>query len=247
MVGVGVKEVIELPDNLIEARFNLQENEGAARVTIGCTEGISGGGFLYTNQGSISLGIVFNPEQAARNGKRVQEIMQDFKLHPAIAPLIAGGTTIEYGAHLVPELGLSGLPKRLYRDGMLVVGDAAGFGINTGMIIRGIDLAILSGVAAANSIIKAGDLAEIGQRYMQELEILKLLPNQRVFAGWHRIFEISGIFSAYPNLANEAMKFMFTVDGEVPEKMHKGVYNIMKRHVTLRQLIADVWKGGRAI
>lgn len=247
MVGVGVKEIIELPDHLIEARFNLTGDEGTARVAIGCTEGISGGAFLYTNKGSISLGIVFNPEQAARHGKKIHEIMQDFKMHPAIYPLIEGGITVEYGAHLVPELGLNGIPQKLYRDGLVVIGDAAGFGINTGMIIRGIDLAIVSGVAAANAVIKANQVAEIGPCYMQELDSLKLMPNQRVFAGWHHIFEIPGIFAAYPNLANEVMKFMFTVDGNVPEKMHKGIYGIMKKHVTIGQLVADGWKGFRAI
>ena len=59
-VGLGVKETIELPDNLISARFGVKDDEGAARVAIGCTDGISGGAFLYTNKGSISLGIVFN-------------------------------------------------------------------------------------------------------------------------------------------------------------------------------------------
>lgn len=247
MVGVGVKEVIELPDDLIEARFNLTGDEGAARLAIGCTEGISGGAFLYTNKGSISLGIVFNPEQAAQQGKKIHEMMQDFKIHPVIAPLIAGGTTVEYSAHLVPELGLSGIPKRLYRDGLVVVGDAAGFGINIGMIIRGIDLAIVSGVAAANAVIKADDVSQIGPCYIQELEILKVMPSQRAFAGWHHIFDINRLFTEYPKLANEVMKFIFTVDGNVPEKMHKGIYGIVKKHVTMSQLMADGWKGIRVI
>ena len=76
-------------------------------------------------------------------------------MHPAIHPLMEGGTTIEYGAHLVPELGLSGVPQHLYKDGLVVVGDAARFGINSGLIIRGMDPAIMSGLAAANAVAKA--------------------------------------------------------------------------------------------
>ncbi len=247
MVGVGVKEIIELPDELIESRFNLQGDEGAARTAVGATEGISGGAFLYTNKRSISLGIVLKPDQVAHKRKKIHEIMQEFKMHPAIYPLIAGGTTVEYGAHLVPELGLHGIPKQLYRDGLVIIGDAAGFGINTGMIIRGIDLAIVSGVAAANAVIQADKTSEIGPCYMQELERLNLMPTQRIFAGWHHLFEIPGVFAAYPRLANEVMKFMFTVDGNVPEKMPKGIYKIVKENVTIGQLIADGWKGFRAI
>ena len=75
-VGVGVKETIELAPAVINQRFGVKDGEGAARVAIGCTEGISGGGFLYTNKDSISLGIVFNPEQAARHGRQIQEIFR---------------------------------------------------------------------------------------------------------------------------------------------------------------------------
>jgi electron transfer flavoprotein-quinone oxidoreductase len=246
-VGVGVKETIELPDNLISARFGVKDDEGAARVAIGCTEGISGGGFLYTNKGSISLGIVFNPEQAAKQQRHIQEIFQDFKMHPAIQPLIEGGTSVEYGAHLVPEIGYHGIPKNLHREGMLVIGDAAQFGINTGVIIRGMDLAILSGLAAARAILKSSNAAETGEFYMKQLEELLLIANQRAYQNFHNIFEISRVFGGYPKLANEAMQFMFTVDGKVPKPMVKGLMEVVKKHVSFGQIAADGWKAYRSL
>jgi electron transfer flavoprotein-quinone oxidoreductase len=246
-VGVGVKETIELPDNLINARFGLKHGEGAARVAIGCTEGISGGAFLYTNKGSISLGIVFNPEQAAKQQRHIQDIFQDFKMHPAIQPLIEGGTSVEFGAHLVPEIGYQGIPKRLHREGMLVVGDAVQFGINTGLIIRGMDLAIVSGLAAARAILNSANTAETGSLYMKQLEELLLIANQRAYQNFHNIFEISRIFSGYPKLANEAMQFMFTVDGKVPKPMVKGLLEVVKRHASFGQMAADGWKAFRSL
>ena len=243
-VGIGVKETIELPSAVINQRFGVRDGEGAARVAIGCTEGISGGGFLYTNQDSISLGIVFNPEQAARNGRQIQEIFQDFKLHPAIAALIEGGVSVEYGAHLVPETGLHGVPGRLYRDGLLVVGDAAQFGINTGMIIRGMDLALVSGLAAARAILQDGDT---GPAYQAQLEELMLLPNLRAYAEFHGIFGISRIFKEYPDLANEALRFLFNVDGQVPPPMIKQLMAIVKSKVSYGQLAKDAWKGYRSV
>ncbi|TWH46748.1 FAD-dependent oxidoreductase [Sporomusa sp. KB1] len=246
-VSVGIKEIIELPENIIETRFNLRGNEGAARLAIGCTAGISGGAFLYTNKESISLGIVFNPEQAGKSGKRIHQILQDFKMHPAILTLIEGGTTVEYGAHLVPEVGLTGVPQKLYRDGLIVVGDAAGFVINTGTIIRGIDLAIVSGLAAANAVLKASEPSQIGRLYMQELQNLLLLPTMKVFAGWHNILGIPRMVKEYPDLVNEAMNFMFTVDGKVPEKMPKAMLSIIKKHVSFFQLVTDGWTGLRSI
>jgi electron transfer flavoprotein-quinone oxidoreductase len=246
-VGLGVKETIELADSVINARFGVTDKEGAARIGIGCTDGISGGAFLYTNKGSISLGIVFNPEQAAKQERPVQEIFQDFKMHPAIQPLIEGGTSVEYGAHLVPELGFEGIPKRLHREGFLVVGDAAQFGINTGLIIRGMDLAIVSGLAAARAILKSTGAAETGPLYMQQLEELLLLANQRAYKNFHNIFEISRIFNEYPKLANDAMQFLFTVDGKVPKPMLKGLLAAMSKNASFGGMAADGWKAFRSL
>ncbi len=53
-------------------------------------------------------------------------MLDRFKRHPAIAPLIAGGETVEYSAHLIPEGGYNRMPQ-VYADGVVVVGDAAGF------------------------------------------------------------------------------------------------------------------------
>ena len=58
-MAVGIKEVFELPSQVIEDRFLLPEGEGAAMLFVGdCTKGQVGGGFLYTNKDSISLGLV---------------------------------------------------------------------------------------------------------------------------------------------------------------------------------------------
>lgn len=245
-VGVSAKEIIELPNSVIEDRFNLTGDEGAARVLIGGTDGVLGGGFLYTNNGSISLGVVLNPMDTARHGKKIHDILQDLKMHPAIYPLIKDGTTIEYGAHLVPELGFSGLPKRLYRDGLVVVGDAAGMCMNTGTILRGIDLAIVSGVAAARAILANEGASDVGATYMQELEKLQLLPTMRLYGKYHELLSNPRMISTYPNMANEIMKMMFSVDGTLPKRIDKAMFGIVKKHVTFGQILADGWKGFKA-
>ncbi len=246
-VGVGVKETIELPDSVINARFGVTDAEGAARVAIGCTDGISGGAFMYTNKGSLSLGIVFNADQAGKQKRHIQDIFQDFKMHPAIQALIEGGTSVEYGAHLVPENGYDSIPKRLYRDGFLVVGDAAQFGINTGLIIRGMDLAIVSGLAAAKAALKTTSPADLGPEYMRQLDELLLMANQKAYRNFHHIFEINRIFHGYPELANDALQFLFTVDGKVPTPMLKGLLNTVRKHASYGQLAADGWKAFRAL
>jgi electron transfer flavoprotein-quinone oxidoreductase len=57
--AVGVKEVIELPEEKINDRFNLEKKEGLAHLFIGdVTKGAFGGGFLYTNKDTVSIGVV---------------------------------------------------------------------------------------------------------------------------------------------------------------------------------------------
>lgn len=81
--------------------------------------------------------------------KSVPQMLEDFKQHPAVAPLIAGGKLVEYSAHVVPEAGINMLPE-LVGDGVLIAGDAAGMCMNLGFTIRGMDLAIAAGKLQQN-------------------------------------------------------------------------------------------------
>ena len=82
--------------------------------------------------------------------KSVPQMLEDFKQHPAIRPLISGGKLLEYSAHMVPEGGLAMVPQ-LVNEGVMIVGDAAGFCLNLGFTVRGMDLAIASAQAAATT------------------------------------------------------------------------------------------------
>lgn len=246
-VGVGAKEVIELPEKVIEDRFNLNGGEGAARVLLGCSDGVLGGGFLYTNKNSVSLGVVLSPADLAGHGKGIHEILQDLKMHPAIYPLVKDGETVEYGAHLVPEVGYHAMPKTLYRDGLIIAGDAAGMVLNTGVVIRGIDLAIVSGVAAARAILNNEDVSNVGPAYVKELEDIGLLPTMKLYANFHELMSNRRMVSVYPAMANEMMKVLFAVDGKLPQRMDKAMLSVLKKHVTFGQLLADGWRGFKAI
>lgn len=246
-IGVGAKEVIELPNKIIEDRFNLNKNEGTARVLVGCAGDVLGGGFLYTNKNSISLGVVLSPTDLARHKVSITEYMQNLKMHPAIYPLIKDGKTVEYGGHLVPEIGFSGMPQQLYKNGFLVVGDAAGMVINTGTIIRGIDLAIISGIAAANAILSSESVENIGRTYIKELEALQLLPTMKLYANFHTLLENRRMIATYPNMANDMIKSLFEVDGKVSPKINKNMLGILKKHVSFKELLFDGWRGARVL
>ena len=80
--AVGMKEIIELPPGTIEDRWNLAEGTGAAQLFVGAaTKGMTGGGFLYTNRDSVSLGLVVTIEALMTRGDKVDSytLLDEFK------------------------------------------------------------------------------------------------------------------------------------------------------------------------
>jgi electron transfer flavoprotein-quinone oxidoreductase len=172
--AVGFKEVIQLPREKIEDRFGLTGDKGMAHLFVGSlTKGMMGGGFLYTNLESISLGMVIGIDAINRREPREEayRLLDNFKASPEIRTLLEGGTLVEYSAHMIPEGGIDLMPK-LYSDGILVVGDAAGFGLNMLITVRGMEYAIASGVVAAEAIKGAKKRGDFTARSLASYEAL---------------------------------------------------------------------------
>lgn len=163
--AVGVKSVVTLGRDEIEKQFHCSADEGVAYAVVGdCTEGVGGGGFIYTNVDSISIGVVLRLDDLVAKGKRATEVFDHFLAHPFVAPLIKDGELAEYGCHLVAEGGPA-MMGEIAGNGVVIVGDAAGLTLNTGLTVRGMDLAVGSAVAAAEGIdaaLKSGDVSKQG-------------------------------------------------------------------------------------
>jgi electron transfer flavoprotein-quinone oxidoreductase len=250
-VATGVKEVIELPRQVIKDRFNLTGDTGAAQLFVGeCTRGLQGGGFIYTNKESISLGLVVTTEEFLQTEHKLTDLMEEFKMHPAIQPLIEGGKVVEYSAHLVPEGGLGMMPP-LVNDGLLIVGDAAGLVLNIGYMVRGMDFAIASGEAAAYAVVtakKIGDFSKQGLAlYQTALEKSFVLQDLRTYSKVPQFLETHRIFANYPALVEEMMVNLFKVDGTPSQHVLKSMMATIKRQGGVIQLAKDAWKGVRAL
>ncbi|STJ09792.1 putative FAD-dependent oxidoreductase [Escherichia coli] len=110
-MALGIKEVLSLETSAIEERFHLENNEGAALLFSGrICDDLPGGAFLYTNQQTLSLGIVCPLSSLTQSRVPASELLARFKTHPAVRPLIKNTESLEYGAHLVPEGGLHSMP-----------------------------------------------------------------------------------------------------------------------------------------
>jgi electron transfer flavoprotein-quinone oxidoreductase len=159
---LGVKQTLKLSREAIEERFGVTGTDGVDFEILGCTRGIPGGGFLYTNLDSVSIGVVLGLDGLSKAGIRPEELIADLKRHPAIAPLVRGGAEIEYSAHLIPEGGYRSMPE-LAGDGILVAGDAAAMCLAAGIWLEGVNFALGAGMyagrAAAGALRAGGHVA----------------------------------------------------------------------------------------
>jgi electron-transferring-flavoprotein dehydrogenase len=114
---------------------------------------VFGGSFLYPlERHVVGLGLVVGLDYRQLD-LDVHELLQRMKLHPLFRQLLDGGEMVEWGAKTIPEGGYWALPARRYGDGLLLIGDCAGF-VNVSSL-KGMHYAIMSGIFAARAIFQA--------------------------------------------------------------------------------------------
>jgi electron transfer flavoprotein-quinone oxidoreductase len=237
--------VIELPSQTIEDRLGLGEGEGAARLFVGSlTRGVLGGGFLYTNQESLSLGMVagIHSLNVREPREEIYKFLDEFKERPEIKNLIKGGNIIEYSAHLITEGGIHIKPK-LYADGMLVVGDAAGLGLNMLVTVRGMEYAMASGVFAGRTIKKAKEKNDFSASslayYEQLLNDSFIMKEMESFRNTLMVLENERLFSKYPQAISDLFEKVMRVDEHPKEGLYKTISQGLKENFLNLQTFKD--------
>ncbi|MBJ7600695.1 MAG: FAD-dependent oxidoreductase [Candidatus Nephthysia bennettiae] len=223
-VAMAVKEIIALDPALIESRFNCEPGEGASIECFGsATRGLSGFMFIYTNKDTLSVGggallsemsdIRLSREELAR--RTPNALMNHFKNHPAIKPLIQGGETVEYLAKMIPEGGYKAIPK-LYGAGYLIAGDAAM--LSNPVHREGSNLAMESGRLAGETVIHAKEKGDFGESSLREyrlrLDRSWVMADMKKYDGAVPLLEHNPqMLSKYPQLLDRALDEFFRVDG----------------------------------
>ena len=219
----------------------MRGDEGVDVEILGCTRGIPGGGFIYTNRDTLSVGVVVSVQNLAESKIRPEELIADLKAHPAIAPWVAGATLKEYAAHLIPEGGYDHLPG-LSAPGFLVTGDAAGLCLAAGLWLEGVNFAIGSGLAAGRAA-ASGDL----RSYRKDLESTFVLADHKRLRGAPSLVLSDRVQQKYPGLIADLVQGLFTVTNPTPKP---GAMRLLRQAakdngVKLRHLAADGLRGGR--
>lgn len=252
-VSLAVKEVIQLPKEKIEDRFNVEGNEGVTIEFMGETSlGMAGMGFLYTNQDTISLGVGVMVNHLRDKRIKPYELLNSVKQHPMIRKLIQGGETKEYSGHLIPEGGYDSVPP-LSGNGWVVCGDAAQL---VNFVHReGTNLAMASGQFAAEAIIEAkqkGDTSAAALKlYDEKIRGSFVHKDLKKYRGMHAMLKDMDpelLFNRLPHAANEAAYQFFLVDGVSKAEKQKTAVRLIKEAAGgSMNLLKLGYKGWRSI
>lgn len=220
--SIGVKELWEVPEgNFVQ---------GKVVHTLGFPSDTQtyGGGWIYGMKNNVvSIGYVTGLDYKDANIDPHSEF-QKFKTHPRVAEVLMGGKMIKYGAKTINTSGYWTMPK-LYADGLLLVGDTASF-LN-GQRIKGIHMAMKSGMLAAETIVDAlghGDTSSKHLRHFEEKVNLSWIYDElHPVRNFHGAFQ-KGRWSA---LINTGLQFVTggLAWGFMPKEHHIAGHERMEK------------------
>ncbi len=245
-LALAVKEIISLPKDKIEERFHLNPGDGATLELFGdAVGGLLGYAFIYTNKDSLSVGLGAILSDFLKNRVKPYELLENFKVHPVVKPLLEGGKPMEYMAHLIPEAGLRANP-RFYADGVMVAGDAA---MMVNAVHReGSNFAFASGRMAGETAVEAfkrGDFSartlSAYERRLKESFILKDLKKYRNLTPLVERKKMD-FLKTYPEWLVFAIQQMLSVDGVSKGEKEKRIKEALFKKKSLLHVASDVYQ-----
>ncbi|GMT46154.1 MAG: protein FixC [bacterium] len=243
-VAIAVKEVIGLDEKVINDRFNVKSGEGATIEMTGSYFNGEAMAFLYTNKKSVSLGVGMVLKDVIENKVNPNDLIEHLKKHPSVAPLIEGGQTKEFLAHLIPEGGYKAMPK-LVGNGVMVAGDAA---MMVDAIHReGSNLAITSGKLAAETYLEVSKQGNFSEKslslYVKKLQDSFVLKDLKKYKRVPALLQTNKhLLLQYPKLLNQAAFEMLNVDGISKKDKEKLIWKNVKQEIGISNLVRDLFK-----
>ena len=248
-VAMAVKEIMQLDRGLIEERFNCESGEGCTVECFGdSTMGMSGFMFIYTNQDTLSVGGGALLSEFNQTLRTPNDLMEHFKNHPTIKPLLRGAETVEYLAHLIPEGGYRGIPK-VSGPGYLVCGDAAM--LSNPVHREGSNLAMWSGKLAGDTVIHCKEIGDFSERrlaeYRGKLDASWVMADMKKYDKAVPLLEHNAqLLTRYPQVADRALDEFFRVDGTSKWDKQKNIVRMIRKEGAFR-MAWDTFKSAWAL
>ena len=248
----GIKEIIRFDEKVLQNKFQLNGHSGMSNEFVGwATDGVEGGGFLYTNRDTISLGLVLGIKDMREKKKSPHDVLNHFKTHPVIADIIKDGEVVEYSAHVVSSGDKRAMPKELYKDGILLAGESANLLMNAGKAIQGMDYAMRSGILAAETIIKAKQKNDFSSSTLKEyrtaLDESYVMKDINGFQDAVHLLHTETMQQKVPNLLCDFGRQFFTIKNERTPKSKDLMKGAIKRHSSVWELAKLGFKAGKAL
>jgi len=257
-MAVAAKEMISLPREVIEERFQLSSDKGKNNIPEGAAmeyfgdavQGMFGNGFIYTNRDSLSVGIGCTLKELAEKNINPHDALEYFKNHPCVRNLLRNGKTEEYCAHMIPEGGYGNLSKLAF-DGLLIIGDCAGL-VNTSFFHEGSNLAMASGVYAAEAIMEALKKGNFSRKTLSSYE--KKLRNSFVVEDLKKFRHFPGLgekcpelVSEYPEILAEMITHYFEIGEKSKRIIEREVIKISRKKLGILKLGKNVFNVAKAM
>ncbi|WP_053361987.1 FAD-dependent oxidoreductase [Bacillus sp. FJAT-27251] len=249
-VALTAMEVINLPKEKINDRFNLHENQGCTIEIFGdSTKGNLGTAFLYTNKESLNIGVGTTLSSMIKARLKPYDLLDYLKNHPMVKPYLEGGESAEYLAHLIPEGGYHSVPK-VAGNGVVVIGDAAQL-VNA-IHREGSNMAMASGKMAAEAIIAAkaaGNFSEASlNRYREALYDSFIIKDLEKYKNAAHTFENHPqYFNEYVPMLNRAASKFFTVDGTPKRVKQKEIMRSITKEKGTIKVMQDMYRAWKAV
>lgn len=226
---LGVKEIVKTD-------IKMNDNEGEVRTIVGAIKGVKGGGFVYTNKDSLSVGMAVTFDSLPKSEYPAKDLVEGFREKIGI-----DGEILEYSAHAIPYYGYKNLPA-IYADNLIAVGDSAGFLINDGFTIRGMDLAIASGMIAGLSAKKIRDNGYKTEIYYDMLKESFILKHLELAYNRFELMNKAYTLNSYPEILCNVLSDMFTVNENRNTLIDDAILRLKEKGISLTQAINDMWR-----
>ncbi|MFS1512173.1 FAD-dependent oxidoreductase [Chengkuizengella sp. SCS-71B] len=249
-VALTVMEVLNLPKEVINDRFNVTDNQGVTIELFGdATKGNLGTAFIYTNKESLNLGVGTTLSSMIKAKMKPYELIEYVKNHPMVSPLIKGAESAEYLAHLIPEGGYYSIPK-LYGNGVLLVGDAAQM-VN-GIHREGSNMAMASGTLAAETIIAAKEKGDFSEETLSSYKTAILdsfigKDLKKYKDANHTFEEQPQYFKDYIPMINRAASSFLTVDGTSKRDKQKEALKTFTKEKGTFTVVKDLYRAWKVM
>ncbi|MHB8573117.1 MAG: FAD-dependent oxidoreductase [Candidatus Dormibacteria bacterium] len=247
-MAMAMKEIIKLDPSMIEQRFNCSPGEGASIECFGASTGYNAGFmFIYTNQDTLSVGggiLLGDFNRLVDQGRATTpyDLLDQFKAHPAIQPLLEGGEVLEYSAKMIPEMGFGGIPQ-MYGDGWMICGDAAM--LSNPVHREGSNLAMASGRMAGEAALEAKAKGGFGApnlaAYQRRLSESWIWSDMRKYDQAVPLLERHpALLDKYPDMLIEALDTFFSVNGVSKQQKQKDILRLFRKKGGVRFLLDQV-------